>query len=146
MGTITRSFANLITASGPSALPALETLTVDNIQFPATQVASADANTLDDYEEGNFGGNSANDLFFPITSGTITMGRGNMAYTKIGRICNIRGEINVSSVASPVGGTKINLPFTSATSSVDRNTWGAARILTYNVFLQIQGQIQFFLQ
>ena len=103
------------------------------ITFPATASASTNANTLDDYEEGNFGGNSANDLFVPGTSGTITMGRGNMAYTKIGRICNIRGEINVNSVASPVGGTNINLPFTSATSSVDRNAWGAARILTYNV-------------
>jgi hypothetical protein len=103
------------------------------ITFPATASASTNANTLDDYEEGNFGGNSANDLFVPITSGTITMGRGNMAYTKIGRICNIRGEINVSSVASPVGGTKINLPFTTATSSVDRNAYGGAKIITYNV-------------
>jgi len=111
------------------------TLTVDNIQFPATAVASANANTLDDYEEGNFGGNTSNALFVPVTSGTITMSRGNMAYTKIGRVCNIRGEIEVSTVSSPVGGTNINLPFTAATSSVDRNVYGAARVLTYNVTL-----------
>ncbi len=30
------------------------TLYVDNLAFPATQVASSDANTLDDYEEGTW--------------------------------------------------------------------------------------------
>jgi hypothetical protein len=37
MGTITRSFANLITASGPSSVSALTTLTANNIQFPSTR-------------------------------------------------------------------------------------------------------------
>jgi hypothetical protein len=37
-----------------SKLASTGTLTVDNIQFPATAVASANANNLDDYEEGTW--------------------------------------------------------------------------------------------
>ncbi len=63
---------------------------VDGIGFPATQVSSSDANTLDDYEEGTFtayfaGNNSGTAMF----SGTNAYGLANPGtngkYTKIGR-------------------------------------------------------------
>jgi hypothetical protein len=52
------------------------------ITFPATQVASSDANTLDDYEEGTF---------TPTIIGTSTAGTGTYSvqsgtYTKVGRL------------------------------------------------------------
>jgi hypothetical protein len=52
------------------------------INFPATQVASSDANTLDDYEEGTF---------TPTIIGTSTAGTGTYSvqsgtYTKVGRL------------------------------------------------------------
>jgi hypothetical protein len=57
------------------------------ITFPATQVASSDANTLDDYEEGTF---------TPTISGTTSAGTGTYTtqfgrYTKVGRVvtCDI---------------------------------------------------------
>jgi hypothetical protein len=83
------------------------------ITFPATASASSDANTLDDYEEGTFTA-----TMIPATSGTITLSSTNneLAYTKIGRVVTIIGNIGISSVGSPVG-TYVNLsnlPFTSA--------------------------------
>jgi hypothetical protein len=59
------------------------TLTVDNIQFPATQVASANANNLDDYEEGTW---------TPVVSVGSINGAGKAyvgRYTKIGRAVTI---------------------------------------------------------
>jgi hypothetical protein len=81
------------------------------INFPATQVASADANTLDDYEEG---------VYTPTvtagTSGTITINASYdiLTYTKIGRLVTITGLLVVGSVSSPVGELRISLPFTPA--------------------------------
>ena len=54
--------------------------TSDGITFPATDVASSDANTLDDYEEGAWTPSVS------ATSGTITtLGAVSGTYTKIGR-------------------------------------------------------------
>lgn len=56
--------------------------TVNGIGFPATQVASSDPNTLDDYEEGTF---------TPVARGQSSAGTGTYTfqlgkYTKIGRV------------------------------------------------------------
>ena len=71
------------------------------------------ANHLDDYEEGTFQAN-----FSPETSGTITISStvDTLAYTKVGRLVTITGNVSVTSVASAVGGfVHLNsLPFTSA--------------------------------
>jgi hypothetical protein len=78
------------------------------IQFPATQVASADANTLDDYEEGTFsptaiGGTSG--------TGTPTDQRGN--YVKVGGWVFVQLYIAFDK-NTLLGNVKIaNLPFTS---------------------------------
>jgi hypothetical protein len=77
------------------------------INFPSTQVASADANTLDDYEEGTFAPS-----LIASTSGTVTLDFTTLAYTKVGRVVTITGEIQVGSVSSPVGDITLeNLPF-----------------------------------
>jgi hypothetical protein len=58
-------------------------ITESGITFPATQVASADVNTLDDYEEGTW---------TPVVVGTSTAGtasyvsQANAIYTKIGSL------------------------------------------------------------
>jgi hypothetical protein len=91
----------------PSARNNTRLQIVDGIGFPATQVASSDANTLDDYEEGNW---------TPTFSGagtpsyTVQYGR----YTKIGRIVYCSIAIRATSVT---GGSVINidgLPFSAA--------------------------------
>jgi hypothetical protein len=60
------------------------------ITFPATQSASSDANTLDDYEEGTFSPTISG------WSGTYTTQKG--FYTKVGRLVTLIGQ--VSTVAS----------------------------------------------
>ena len=142
MGTITRSFANLITASGPSAvadgtivnddinasagvvftkLASTGTLTVDNIQFPSTQVSSANANNLDDYEEGTF---------TPTVTGS-TSGSGDPSggtnqgrYTKIGNLVYVNYFIANVTFPTFAGELRISLPFTSA--SGNHFYWGDA--------------------
>lgn len=82
------------------------------ITFPATQSASSDANTLDDYEEGTF-------TITPTTgtSGSVTTGNTTGAYTKVGRLVTVTGYVDFSSVSSPVGYLRFNLPFTSASGT-----------------------------
>lgn len=81
------------------------------IKFPATQVASADANTLDDYEEGtwtmgvSFGGASVG-VAYSANTGT---------YTKVGRKVTANGFLALSSKGSSSGTARITgLPFTIA--------------------------------
>ena len=82
------------------------------ITFPATQSASSDANTLDDYEEG---------YWFPVltpASGTITVASGNTkgAYTKIGRLVTVTGDVAYTSSAASGAITLSGLPFSINTS------------------------------
>jgi hypothetical protein len=79
------------------------------ITFPATQSASTDANTLDDYEEGTWVPSQGAGL---TVIGTFSSGG---TYTKIGRLVNVSGFVKGStSVAVATAATVIagNLPFT----------------------------------
>ena len=79
------------------------------IAFPATQLASTDANTLDDYEEGTFTptiafGGAAVGVTYTTQSGR---------YTKVGRLCTVNIYIVLSSKGSSVGSLAVlGLPFT----------------------------------
>jgi hypothetical protein len=79
------------------------------ITFPATQSASSDANTLDDYEEGTWTPNEG--------AGLVVVGAFSSSgvYTKVGRLVTVRGTVQgATSVASTGGGIICsNLPFTS---------------------------------
>ena len=81
------------------------------VNFPDSQVASSDANTLDDYEEGQYEGT------LTCGSGTVTVNGSfnTLAYTKIGRMVHVQGGLVVSAVSSPSGTLSLNLPFTSGT-------------------------------
>ncbi|MFY8211416.1 MAG: hypothetical protein ACOVLB_01940 [Candidatus Nanopelagicus sp.] len=77
------------------------------ITFPASQSASSDANTLDDYEEGTWTPNQGGGL---TVSGTYSSsGR----YVKIGRLVYVEGsQTGTSNIAvSSVGALCTNLPF-----------------------------------
>ena len=86
------------------------------ITFPATQSASSNANTLDDYEEGTWTPVAAR-----FTGGNITAvyGGSNVGkYTKIGRIVILECSLDITSVSSQ--GSSLSqikgLPFTPASS------------------------------
>jgi hypothetical protein len=88
------------------------TITIDNIQFPATQVASADANNLDDYEEGTF------TPTFTSTSASFSYSQQHGFYTKIGRSVTCHIFIRAQSSGTTSNALKITgLPFTSLNSS-----------------------------
>jgi hypothetical protein len=83
------------------------------ITFPATQSASSDANTLDDYEEGTFTP-TLNSGFSVAPSGYTTQsGR----YTKIGRVCYVEVEVDANGATANGNHLKLGgLPFTVAGS------------------------------
>jgi len=86
---------------------------VSNLQFPSTQVASADANTLDDYEEGTW----TPTLYGSTTAGSPTYTTQTGTYEKIGRTVIARGQTHLSDAGGMVGNIKIGgLPFTATGS------------------------------
>jgi len=94
------------------------------IAFPATQVASSDANTLDDYEEGTWTPGAAS------SSGSITSYTSNGYYIKIGRQVFVSGIITITNGGTAGGAIQgSNLPFTSVNfvNSVYRTGIGIVR-------------------
>jgi hypothetical protein len=89
-------------------------LSVNGVQFPATQSASADANCLDDYEEGTW---------TPTIGGGATYTSiGN--YTKVGKIVAVNVYLDCTNWGSLSGTLGISgLPFTNG----DRISVGAGR-------------------
>jgi hypothetical protein len=85
-------------------------MTSGQIQFPATQVASSDANTLDDYEEGTwtvvFGGaTSESGQSYDVRNGN---------YIKIGRFVYARFDARFTAKGTITGSLQIKgLPFTT---------------------------------
>jgi hypothetical protein len=79
------------------------------ITFPATQSASTDVNTLDDYEEGTW------TPAYSVASGSIAANSSTSGkYTKIGRVVYIWGYISYESNSGASGTVTITgLPFTS---------------------------------
>ena len=111
--TLPSTSGNVLTTNGSGIA------SVNGIQFPATQSASADANTLDDYEEG---------AWTPVGNGvslTATSG----IYTKVGNVVHVNGTwtypINSNASAATISG----LPFTSSSNSA--NYAGTVTISTY---------------
>ena len=83
------------------------------ITFPATQNASADANTLDGYEEGTF----TPGLTFGGGSTGLTWLSQAAYYTKIGRVIFAQIQIALTAKGSSTGSAVITgLPFTAAGS------------------------------
>ena len=119
---ITFTDAMTLNANGVLALQGASTSANGvGIAFPATQSASSDANTLDDYEEGTC------TLVLSDSSGNnATMGSNNVfRYIKIGRMVSVSGTLNWNSVTGvTTSRTRITgLPFTA--SSVNAMRWPA---------------------
>jgi hypothetical protein len=96
------------------------TVETTGIKFPATQVASADANTLDDYEEGTWSPD------VDAQTGTYTMIFGSKGtYTKIGRVVTVQYYFRVVNKGTGSGRCILsNLPFASLTTSTDDSYTG----------------------
>jgi hypothetical protein len=86
------------TFTGQATIPTIN-LTGGQITFPATAVPSADANCLDDYEEGTF--NVA--VRGSDTAGTYTITGQTCIYTKIGRLVSV--SIFIAGFSTASGGS-----------------------------------------
>jgi hypothetical protein len=118
--TLNAAAADATTYVGTTAIAlnrasAAQVLTgINGITFTATQVASADANTLDDYEEGTF---------TPTIQGTTTAGTGTYggrtgAYIKVGRMTYITGSV-VWTAHTGTGNLRLSaLPFTAGSDGL----------------------------
>jgi hypothetical protein len=87
------------------------------VSFPATQVASSDPNTLDDYEEGTF---------VPTVTGTTTAGVGTYSnqtgyYTKVGRLVTVTVYMNWTAHTGTGNMRFSNLPFAAANVATNYN-------------------------
>jgi hypothetical protein len=113
-GSATVAEAGRITQSGAYVLKGGTTTAAAGVGiiFPATQVASANANCLDDYEEGTWtpsvGGGSG-------TAYSTQQGW----YTKVGNLVTVGFEIELNTKGTITGGAAIaGLPFTSGSAPV----------------------------
>ena len=108
--TATGTFATTISVG--NATPAASGA---GVTFPATQSASSDANTLDDYEEGSvtlgFGSRTATGTWSTISAAT---------YIKIGKLVTVRASIAGTSMAFPGAGDYAyitGLPFSGSSGT-----------------------------
>ena len=137
-----------LTVSGNLTLQSTSYLTSSGIKFPSTQVATTDANTLDDYEEGNWTPAISSSVS-NYTTGSFTHG----SYVKIGKNVFIKGTIQLTSYGTSsgtifilgapfannnVGGWSANIPigyYSGLSSSVEPmtsiNANSATMILSY---------------
>ena len=116
-------------ASGLVSLP------LGQLAFPATQNPSANANTLDDYEEGTwtpvikFGGATTG-----ITYAAATLGR----YTKIGRLVTATCICTLTNKGTATGSATLEgLPFNAANDSI----YSAASVGFASGFSSIAGAV-----
>jgi hypothetical protein len=126
----TNGSATLVTTIGKDLTFALQGATQSSgtgIAFPASQSASSDVNTLDDYEEGTWtptlGGTG--------TSPTSSYNQQNGTYTKIGNIVSINFNLYTNSISGGGGSILVkSLPFACSSNGTDVGTaW------TYNLTL-----------
>jgi hypothetical protein len=128
-GTLGVTGATTLAALSATTIAASSTITATGgkVAFPASQSASADANTLDDYEEGTYsaviggaGGTSGQ------TYGTQT-GR----YIKIGQFVCAEVDLTLTAKGTITGQAMISLPFTVAA------TCGANMVLWENTAVAV---------
>jgi hypothetical protein len=107
------------------------------ITFPATQSASSDANTLDDYEEGTFTPTLTGATTAPSS---VSYAEQTGRYTKIGRLVTVTLFLQINSRSGGTGTARVDgLPFTSANTGaaflgsiyLGLVNWGASRTAIY---------------
>jgi hypothetical protein len=99
----TPSFASTIGVGGATA-----SASGAGISFPATQSASSDANTLDDYEEGTW------TPILTAQSGSVTSySTANATYTKIGNIVTVSTYLSITNIGTASGTLFLTIPIAS---------------------------------
>jgi hypothetical protein len=101
----TATFSNPLMIDGGNNLVSL---LCGQLKFPATQNASSDANTLDDYEEGTWTPTITSQTG-SITSTTLTAA----TYTKVGRKVTASVSLTITNAGTGTGSLLITIPHTA---------------------------------
>lgn len=119
--TVTTSTNVTLPASGTLATRATaETFTNKLYEFPATQVTSLNANTLDDYEEGTW---------TPNVGGSATYTTQEGFYVKVGRMVMVTCNMTINAIGTGSATTISGLPFTTdAGTSTGALFWSSAAV------------------
>ena len=102
------------------------TATGTGIAFPATQSASSDANTLDDYEEGTW---------TPSVGGTATYNSQSASYTKVGRLVTVNFNLQVNTLGTGSAQFISGLPFAASLSDYQGGSITVAQSLALNFYM-----------
>ena len=95
------------------------------VTFPATQSASSDANTLDDYEEGTW----TPTLVGSSTAGTYTFSTNYSYYTKIGNQVTVNAYLVLGTASGGSGSAKFGgLPFSKSANQIFTGSVGASGV------------------
>jgi hypothetical protein len=144
---ITTNSGTVISASTIGVGGATPSASGAGITFPATQSASTDANTLDDYEEGTW----TPTITFNLASTGITYATQLGRYVKVGRQVTIWVYFLLTNKGSATGAARVaGLPFTNSTggdaegASFIPNYWAMATSVTPGGYVQA-GQNYFIL-
>lgn len=108
------------------------------VSFPATQVPSASANTLDDYEEGTF------TPTFVSTGATFSYGNQHGNYTKVGNLVYfaIRVVLNASGNTLTANALSIaGLPFTTRASTPSQYQYAMGWLNSSTAYVNMQAVI-----
>lgn len=110
----------------------------DGIRFPATQVPSSNANTLDDYEEGTF----TPTIYTDGTQPTLTYSKQFGKYTKIGNLVTVQFDVRLATLSGGTGNVLIGgLPFANSANyavgvvtekggvTITAGTWMSAEVI-----------------
>jgi hypothetical protein len=93
---------------------------VNGLRFPASQVASSDLNTLDDYEEGVFNPVliDCNDSVQDLQTTGYSFDESTGIYTKLGNLCNYSGFIGITQKPNRASNrfVLVSIPFLGTTS------------------------------
>ena len=124
----TPSFASTIGVGGVTA-----SASGAGISFPATQSASSDANTLDDYEEGTW---------TPSLTGTATYTTQVGKYTKIGNFVWAAFRLKINAIGTSNGAVQVEgLPFAGTGSPINSSGgvsyWNSLAVSPYYLSVQI---------
>lgn len=129
------------TFSGPTVTGTM-TLTGGAIQFPAVQVPSANANTLDDYEEGTW-----TPTFTYVTPGNLTVAYSTRIgqYTKIGNAVTLALNIQTSTFTKTTASGELRItgvPFPAKATSPG-SYFALAVAISVNIFATSGYQLGF---
>jgi hypothetical protein len=137
---VTTNSGTVISASTIGVGGATPSTSGAGITFPATQSASSDANTLDDYEEGTWTptfratGSALSSVTYTVQNGR---------YTKIGRTVFIECYLRFTAYSGGSGNASVaGLPFTSVSSSFGCMSIGETAGLTVaGTYYSLQGEV-----